>query len=153
MISFHSFCINWLFGFEVTCSFPNCHSLNCLFLTFLFFFEMHLLKLSKFKYSTRATLNVNSARVKLHKQDKTECSAKQHPTMLRRRTRTTNKKQSGIYGIVGICVPESFVFSSKDPTCCDLLQAFAHFAQQETTMLAQQCCGLLQAFARVFILN
>ena len=23
-------------------------------------------------------------------------------------------------------VPESFVFSSKDPTCCDLLQAFAH---------------------------
>jgi len=114
---------------------------------------MHLLKLSKFKYSTRATLNVNSARVKLHKQDKTECSAKQHPTMLRRRTRTTNKKQSGIYGIVGICVPESFVFSSKDPTCCDLLRAFAHFAQQETTMLAQQCCGLLQAFARAFILN
>ena len=23
-------------------------------------------------------------------------------------------------------VPESFVFSSKDPTCCDLLRAFAH---------------------------
>ena len=24
------------------------------------------------------------------------------------------------------CVPDSFVFSSKDPTCCDLLRAFAH---------------------------
>ena len=23
-------------------------------------------------------------------------------------------------------VTESFVFSSKDPTCCDLLRAFAH---------------------------
>ena len=23
-------------------------------------------------------------------------------------------------------VPESFVFSSKDPTCCDFLRAFAH---------------------------
>ena len=23
-------------------------------------------------------------------------------------------------------VPESFVFSSKDPTCCDLLRAFTH---------------------------
>ena len=23
-------------------------------------------------------------------------------------------------------VPESFVFSSKDPICCDLLRAFAH---------------------------
>ena len=23
-------------------------------------------------------------------------------------------------------VPESFVFSSKDPTCCDLLRAFPH---------------------------
>ena len=23
-------------------------------------------------------------------------------------------------------VPESFAFSSKDPTCCDLLRAFAH---------------------------
>ena len=31
----------------------------------------------KFKYSTRATLNVNSARAKLNKPDKTECSAKQ----------------------------------------------------------------------------
>ena len=61
------------------------------------------------------------------------CTA--HPTMLRRRTRTTNKEQRGMYGIVGICVPESFVFSSKDPTCCDLLRAFAHIAQQETTML------------------
>ena len=50
--------------------------------------------------------------------------------------------------IVGICVPESFVFSSKDPTCCDLLRAFAHIAQQETTMLAQQCWVLLRAFAR-----
>ena len=53
------------------------------------------------------------------------------------------KQQSGMYGIVGICVPESFVFSSKDPTCCDLLRAFAHIAQQETKLLAQQCCGLL----------
>jgi len=44
-----------------------------------------------------------------------------------------------MYGIVGISVPECFVFSSKDPTCCDLLRAFAHIAQQETTMLAQQC--------------
>ena len=34
--------------------------------------------------------------------------------------------KSGVYGIVGICVPDSFVFSSKDPTCCDLLRAFAH---------------------------
>jgi len=68
--------------------------------------------------------------------------------MLRRRTRTTNKEQSGMYGIVGIRVPESFVFSSKDPTCCDLLRAFAHIAQQETTMLAQQYCVLLRAFAR-----
>ena len=25
-------------------------------------------------------------------------------------------------------VPESFVFSSKDPTCCDLLRAFAHIS-------------------------
>ena len=53
-----------------------------------------------------------------------------------------------MYGIGGICVPESFVISSKDPTCCDLLRAFAHIAQQETTMLAQQCCVLLRAFAR-----
>lgn len=53
-----------------------------------------------------------------------------------------------MYGIVGICVPESVVFSSKDPTCCDLLRAFAHIAQQETTMLVQQCCVLLRAFAR-----
>ena len=50
-----------------------------------------------------------------------------------------------MYGIVGICVPESVVFSSKDPTCCDLLRAFAHIAQQETTMLrvvASVCTGL-----------
>ena len=26
----------------------------------------------------------------------------------------------------GYCFSESFVFSSKDPTCCDLLRAFAH---------------------------
>ena len=47
-------------------------------------------------------------------------------------------------------VPESFVFSSKDPTCCDLLRAFAHIAQQETTLLgptmlrvvASVCTGL-----------
>ena len=25
-------------------------------------------------------------------------------------------------------VPESFVFSSKDPTCCDLLRTFAHIS-------------------------
>ena len=31
----------------------------------------------KFKYSMCATLNVNSARAKLNKLDKTECSAKQ----------------------------------------------------------------------------
>ena len=78
------------------------------------------------------------------------CTA--HPTMLRRRTHTTNKEQSGMYGIVGICVPESFVFSSKDPTCCDLLRAFAHIAQQETAMLAQQCCVLSRAFARALML-
>ena len=30
----------------------------------------------KFKYSLRATLNVNSARAKLNRPDKTECSAK-----------------------------------------------------------------------------
>ena len=35
-------------------------------------------------------------------------------------------------------VPESFVFSSKDPTCCDLLRALhtsANIVQQETTLL------------------
>ena len=26
------------------------------------------------------------------------------------------------------CVPGSFVFSFKDPTCCDLLRAFAHIS-------------------------
>ena len=30
-------------------------------------------------------------------------------------------------------VPESFVFSSKDPTCCDLLRAFAHIGQHRAT--------------------
>ena len=31
--------------------------------------------------------------------------------------------KSGMYGIVA---QESFAFSSKDPTCCDFLRAFAH---------------------------
>ena len=30
-------------------------------------------------------------------------------------------------------VPESFVFSSKDPTCCDLLRAFAHIGYHRAT--------------------
>ena len=30
-------------------------------------------------------------------------------------------------------VPESFVFSSKDPTCCDLLQAIAHICEHRAT--------------------
>ena len=30
-------------------------------------------------------------------------------------------------------VPESFVFSSKDPTCCDLLRAFAHIGSHRAT--------------------
>ena len=41
--------------------------------------------------------------------------------------------KSGMYGIVGIFVPASFVFSSKDPTCCDLLRAFAHIGKHCAT--------------------
>ena len=47
-------------------------------------------------------------------------------------------------------VPESFVISSRDPTCWDLLRAFAHIGHQETTLLgptmlrvvANVCTGL-----------
>ena len=59
------------------------------------------------------------------------CTA--HPTMLRRRTRTTCHVSTQIHANKKSTwrrrwknVPESFVFSSKDPTCCDLLRAFAH---------------------------
>ena len=58
-------------------------------------------------------------------------------------------------------VPESFVFSSKDPTCCDLLRAFAHIAQQETILLgptmlrvvASVCTGLYNPYALVVKLS
>ena len=47
-------------------------------------------------------------------------------------------------------VPECFVFSSKDPTCCERLHTSANIAQQETTLLgptmlrvvASVCTGL-----------
>ena len=58
-------------------------------------------------------------------------SSQRGPTMLRSFAKHIQKccagaPKRGMYGIVGICVPETFVFSSKDPTCCDLLRAFAH---------------------------
>ena len=39
-------------------------------------------------------------------------------------------------------VPESFVFSSKDPTCCDLLRAFAHIGPTMLRVVARVCTGL-----------
>ena len=76
------------------------------------------------------------------------CTA--HPTMLRRRTRTTNKELSGMYGIVGICVPESFVLSSKSPNMLWLVVSVCtHRATRDNnvgpTMLrvvASVCTGL-----------
>ena len=58
-------------------------------------------------------------------------SSKRGPTMLRSFAQhfqqcCARAPKSGMYGMVGICVPDSFVFSSKDPTCCDMLRAFAH---------------------------
>ena len=51
--------------------------------------------------------------------------SKRGPTMLRRRTRTTCQVSTQIHVSEMENVPESFVFSSKDPTCCVLLRAFA----------------------------
>ena len=82
------------------------------------------------------------------------CTA--HPTMLRQRTRTTCHVSTQIHANKKSTtsemenVPESFVFSSKGPTCCALLRAFAHIAPQETTLLgptllrvvASVCTGL-----------
>ena len=60
-------------------------------------------------------------------------SSKRGPTMLRSFAQHFQHccsracaPKSGMYGTVGICVPDSFVLSSKDPTCLDLLRAFAH---------------------------
>ena len=47
-------------------------------------------------------------------------------------------------------VPESFVFSSKDPTCCDLLRCRLTSRNKRQHCWAQQCCVLLRAFARAF---
>ena len=52
-----------------------------------------------------------------------------------------------------VFVSQSFVFSSKDPTCCDLLRAFAHVGQHRATrdsdvgptmlrVVASVCTGL-----------
>ena len=45
-----------------------------------------------------------------------------HATYPHKNMRTRNQHGVGDDGKR----PESFVFSSKDPTCCDLLRAFAH---------------------------
>ena len=47
----------------------------------------------KFKYSTRTTLNVNSACAKLNKPDKTECSAKQYPNTEKRVENTPHGRE------------------------------------------------------------
>ena len=54
-------------------------------------------------------------------------------------------------------VPESFVFSSKDPTCCDMLRLVDSVCTHRVTSSnkrqhcwAQQFCVLLRAFALAF---
>ena len=80
------------------------------------------------KFETGQTSEPTSAKISIVSR-----SSKHGPTMLRSFAQHFQQcgararvPKSGMYGIVGICVPESFVFSSKDPTCCDLLRAFAH---------------------------
>ena len=75
------------------------------------------------------------------------CTA--HPTMLRRRTRTTyphkykRTRNQPLY---------SHLKTQHVVTCCERLHTSASIAQQEKTVLAQQCCVLLRAFARAFSL-
>ena len=51
-----------------------------------------------------------------------------------------------------VFVFQSFVFSSEDPTCCDLFRAFAHdrltSRNERQHCWSQQCFVLLRAFAR-----
>ena len=61
------------------------------------------------------------------------------------RIHTNTREQEIIMASEMENVPESFVFSSKDPTCCDLLRAFAHIGLLGPTMLrvvASVCTGL-----------
>ena len=77
------------------------------------------------KFETGQTSEPTSANISIVSR-----SSKRGPTMLRslaqhfqQRCTRVRAPTSGMYGIVGICVPDSFVFSSEDPT---LLRAFAH---------------------------
>ena len=69
-----------------------------------------------------------------------------HPTMLRRRTRTT----CHVSIVISIIPFYSHPKTQHVVTCCERLHTSANIAQRETTMLAQQCCALLRAFARAF---
>ena len=80
------------------------------------------------KFKTGQTSEPTSANISIVSR-----SSKRGPTMLRSFAQHIQHccagalaQKSGMYGIVSFCVPESFVFSSKDPTCGDLLPAFAH---------------------------
>ena len=80
------------------------------------------------KFETSQTSGPTSANISIVLR-----SLKRGPTILRSFAQHIHQccagaraPKSGMCGIVGICVPESFVFSSKDPTCCDLLRLFAH---------------------------
>ena len=87
------------------------------------------------KFETGQTSEPTSANISIFSR-----SLKRGPTMLHSFAQHiqqcctgTRAPKSGMYGIVGICVPASFVFSSKDPTCCDLLRAFAHIGKHRAT--------------------
>ena len=80
------------------------------------------------KFGTGQTSEPTSANISIVSR-----SSKRGPTMLRSFAQHVQQccagaraPKIGMYGIVGICVQESFVLSSKDSTCCDLLRAFAH---------------------------
>ena len=80
------------------------------------------------KFETVQTSEPRSANISIVSR-----SSKRGSTMLRSFAQHTQQccagacaPKSGMYEIVGICVPESLVFSSEDPTYCDLLPAFAH---------------------------
>ena len=87
------------------------------------------------KFETGQTSEPTSANISIVSR-----SSKRGPTMLRSFARHIQQCCAGARALHatyphkymrarnqhGHCVPESFVFSSKDATCCDLLRAFAH---------------------------
>ena len=100
------------------------------------------------KFETGQTSEPTSANISIVSR-----SSKCGPTMLRSFAQHIQQGYAGARAPKsGICVPESFVFSSEDPTCCDLFRAFAHdrltSRNERQHCWSQQCFVLLRAFAR-----